>query len=223
MAARLPVRVSVAVALTCVLLCGSLQTAYAESSLTCEDRTIGSAKVLLCKDQKEGAWTFRDVGTIAAIVISMLSLGYGLKKDSRARRQSIDDDYWLRKVIGPIAIEPLTKDILEIATMLPEDCCSNNYDQAALKSYMETHQQKLQQHISAVYCLAVVDDKLCESIVESTNAIEDALLEYCANNAAGKRKANKSALMSKDDTKRRIIEALKGIFGAMRDYQTKHL
>jgi non-ribosomal peptide synthetase component E (peptide arylation enzyme) len=47
----------------------------------------------------------RDAATVLAVVISLFSLWRTSRKEKRERLQSIDDDYWIRSVIGPIALE----------------------------------------------------------------------------------------------------------------------
>lgn len=58
--------------------------------------------------------------SLVAIVLSVWSLRYTKGKDARARQQSIQDDYWLRKVVSPVSIEPFLKFGTELLSKLPD-------------------------------------------------------------------------------------------------------
>ncbi|MGH2376583.1 MAG: hypothetical protein ACRDIC_24385 [bacterium] len=57
--------------------------------------------------------------SILALLLAGLSFRYSRRKDSAARQQSIQDDFWLRKVISPAAIEPFVKFSSNVIAGLP--------------------------------------------------------------------------------------------------------
>ena len=62
-----------------------------------------------------------------SIAISLIALGlsayavhYNKRKDARARDQSIQDDFWLRKIVSPASIEPFVKLSTDVIAELPD-------------------------------------------------------------------------------------------------------
>lgn len=218
-------------AIKCFLALGALSflclstSARAEKAvpLTCEERSISKTVVLVCREVNEPSIPYRDLASAFALLVSLGTAFYTYRKDRRARKQSIDDDYWIRKVIGPIAIEPLTKDIVEIATMLPSDCNSPAYDKAHLIRFMQTHQAKLEQHVNAVYSLTLIDDELCKVVVGLMSEIEESLLEYCGNNAGAYKTASGQPINSRQSAQRSMLAALNKVLAAVRKYQTEKI
>ena len=78
-----------------------------------------------------------------ALCVSIGGVVYTYRKDSRARKHSIEDDYWLRKVIGPIAIEPLLKGILEMIAAAPSDSSMATYSAEVTKEFHDVQLKKL--------------------------------------------------------------------------------
>ena len=84
--------------------------------------TIG---VAICRPSPEPL-SDKLLTALPAICISLLALGvsvwsfwYNRSKDARSRLQSIEDDYWLRKVVSPMSIEPFLKHVTQMVATLP--------------------------------------------------------------------------------------------------------
>ena len=119
--------------------------------------------------------------SIFALAVSITLAFYARWKDSRARRHSIDDDYWLRKVVGPVVIEPLLKDILEMAAATPEDKSTSLFKQKAMNSFHDTYSKKLAELALASSSLQLINDKLATDVSSAVDAIQDILIEYCGS------------------------------------------
>ena len=58
--------------------------------------------------------------SIGAIILSIVTLSRTIKNEKLARQRSIDDDYWLRKVLSPLILEPLLGYLGELTDSLAE-------------------------------------------------------------------------------------------------------
>ncbi|WP_188569315.1 hypothetical protein [Undibacterium terreum] len=134
------------------------------------------------------------VGTGTLALIVSISLGiYTKRKDSRARKHSIEDDYWLRKVIGPIAIEPLLKTVVEMTAAVPAPFGDANFDQSKITPFLDSYKSKVLELSLGLSALSLIDQGLAKTAREGLDKIEDLLIEYCA--------ANELGINREDDTK----------------------
>jgi hypothetical protein len=118
-----------------------------------------------------------------ALLLSLATLFYTRKKDSRARAQSILDDYWLRKIASPLVIEPLLKWILEgVIATIPDDCGSPDFSAELVSNYAAPHQKEKITHVHSIIALSPLDSGLYDRVLASIDAIEDAVISYCAQN-----------------------------------------
>jgi hypothetical protein len=165
----------------------------------------------------EPSITLRDAATVLAVVISLFSLWRTSRKEKRERLQSIDDDYWIRSVIGPIALEPMIKDVLEIVSNLPAAFGSPGYSKEEFIPFVQGNQPKIQQHVHALHALALVDQSLCKKVLESMDAIDEGLVEYCGKNHGG------ASGHGQKETQGKLRAHLTTILGLVRDYQMLEL
>lgn len=161
----------------------------------------------------EPSITLRDAATVLAVVISLFSLWRTSRKEKRERLQSIDDDYWIRSVIGPIALEPMIKDVLDIISNMPAAFGSPGYSKQGIIPFVQGSQPKIQQHVHALHALALVDQLLCKKVLESMDAIDEELVEYCGKNYAG------DSSRSQKEAQRKLRAHLTTILANVRDYQ----
>lgn len=120
-----------------------------------------------------------------ALIISFGGLLYTLRKDKKARVQSIEDDYWIRKIISPISLEPLIKKITETVSVIPDDLKSGNFDKKTCNKFGITFQSEWSQITASVDVLALLDKNVCITALEHVSNIEDEVLKYCSNNTVG--------------------------------------
>lgn len=119
-----------------------------------------------------------------AILLSIGNIAYTWNKDRRARAQSISDDFWLRKVLSPLSIEPLIVQIAQISANIPEDC-SKGIEKSVYREFAQESQQEIQKLITSTHLLNILNNPLCKNVVQCLTDIEDELLDYCGENAGG--------------------------------------
>lgn len=121
-----------------------------------------------------------------ALLISIGGFIYTLRKDKKSRLQSIEDDYWIRKIISPISLEPLIKKISETVSIIPEDQQSGNFDKKACNKFGIKFQSEWDQTRVSMDVLALLDKSVCKTALKHVSNIEDEVLQYCSNNVQGK-------------------------------------
>jgi hypothetical protein len=131
--------------------------------------------------------------SVFALVVSACVALYTLRKDRRARLHSIEDDYWLRKVIGPIAIEPLLKTFLEMIGSSPEDCGSPGFSKAAVAAYHDAYVTKLSELAANVSALTLVSPDLAAQTSTSIDSIQELMIGYCYDNESQKKTGTRAS------------------------------
>lgn len=114
--------------------------------------------------------------SLVAVGISIATLIYNRSKDRGARQQSIKDDFWLRKIVSPISIEPLLKYWTELPRSLPTTGSANKAD---VEQYWVQQQKSLEQFYGSFRVLILIDEKLAKSVEEKLEEFEDGLAIYC--------------------------------------------
>lgn len=157
---------------------------------------------------------------VIAIVISVfafiVSIGghfYTYRKDNKSRLRSINDDFWIRKIVSPVSIEPLIKDILDIVANLPDDCSHAHVPKDAYRNFTEKYHPKIQSLACNLMSLKLLDPLIYEKSRNNLYVIEDLVLEYCGQNSLGIRTL-------KAETSDKIIEAMLAILSSLKEYQT---
>ena len=109
-----------------------------------------------------------------ALFVSLAALRYNRSKDALARTQSVNDDYWLRKVVSPNSIEPFLAFGTDLSTELPPTD-SGAVDEAAV---FKAQRQRLGNLAMAFGNLAVVDPSLEVEVGQLVERYEDRLVAY---------------------------------------------
>lgn len=105
----------------------------------------------------------------------------GLYKMKRDRHLSIEDDFWLRKVVSPTTIEPMLKAIVDLLASLPS-ASSSAEDQRAYASRVTEEVQRL---MGGVQTLALLDAALPRHMLTGLTECEDRLTGYCQKLSQG--------------------------------------
>ncbi len=159
------------------------------------------------------------VFSVLAFFVSVGNAWYGVIKDRRARQQSIEDDFWLRKVLGPLAIEPMIQRVFEISSKLPSDCSEPGWDAEKLRAFGLEYQTSVKELQSSAVALNLLDSELAEFAAERLEKLEDLLLEYCAANV-GKRKNHEGrAIYARAATNSNIQELLLAVLERVKQFQ----
>lgn len=156
-----------------------------------------------------------------ALVVSVGVVIYTYRKDSRARKHSVEDDYWLRKVVGPIAIEPLLKEILEMVSAAPSDAGSAHFSSSAVDEYHTLYLAKLSALAVQSASLQIIDKQLAAGTAIAIDQIQDLMIDYCHQNkamhATGIIVPGHEKTKFQGAAKEQLVELLKPI----RDYHVK--
>jgi hypothetical protein len=202
------------------------KTIAGAADLDCRDLFDGKVHTTLCVYQSSRLSTKEALmGLIStlALMVSIGTLWYTRNKDVKTRRQSIEDEFWIRKVLSPIALEPLIKEITDLVSKLPEDCESPAWRKDGFKPFITSVQPKLQQLQSSMHALAMLDPSVCVEAQKHLSAIEDLVLEYCGANAGNHRSAVGRGKLLKRATSQRIIEEMLSSLGAIKSFQVSQV
>jgi hypothetical protein len=114
--------------------------------------------------------------SLVALVISVLAYRYNRSKDARAREQSIEDDFWLRKVVSPMSIEPFLKHMQQAAATLPR---ATGATPDAVKQFWKAQIDKFEELTMAFQTLGLIDEALGSSVMSAIEPLEEEFATYC--------------------------------------------
>lgn len=147
----------------------------------CSTISAAAQQVVICQPAHETAWA-KMLPTVPALAVSVLALAvslgtlfYNRKKDTRARRQSIVDDFWLRKVIAPVSIEPFLKATTELCTTLPDSKWASN----GVQTFWKDQAEESAKLAVAFLAFNLIDQPLCGTLTTKLEEIDDVVAEYC--------------------------------------------
>ena len=151
--------------------------------------------------------------SLCALVLSGLSYKYLKAKDRNARTHSVNDDYWLRKVISPVTIEKFVPRVTKIIAKLPD----NTATASEVTSFFRSQQNRLlglRQEFSALHML---DASLSDAVGQDLESIEDRLSLYC--HALELHLTNNLQMPDKADCIDSLVEARNRLLKKVREYQ----
>jgi hypothetical protein len=121
-------------------------------------------------------WLARALG-VGGLGVAIFNLYSARQKAKRDRDLSIDDEYWLRKVLTPTVIEP----ILERISVLLDATPSSYVDQEAVKSFAVRITTVFQPLRKSVASLAIFDPDLPSKMDAGLEKCEDLMTEYASS------------------------------------------
>jgi hypothetical protein len=137
---------------------------------------------------------YLEPGFFSAIgaLLSLFAIGLSIyttistsRKDSVARRQSINDEFWLRKVLFPTSIEPILKLFFDTIHTLPRDRSdplATNAAVAEFKAKFDTEHANLSSKLLSV---AILKQSLYIDLSQEFEKVQDAVANYCFENKDG--------------------------------------
>lgn len=142
--------------------------------------TSTTAVVLICKTEEswlqKGLLTAPSLLTsLAAVLLSWSALRYNRTKDQSARKQSISDDFWLRKVVSPVAIEPFLKFVISLSAVLPS---ATSTPDDTTKFWTATT-SSFNEFTASFFNLELISTELHKEVEKLLEGMEDALSNYC--------------------------------------------
>jgi hypothetical protein len=136
---------------------------------------------VVCQPTKDN-WIEKLYPSIPGLVIALVALCfsasaffYNRSKDDRARRQSIVDDFWLRKIFAPVSIEPLLEMTLTLDAKLPTVTTAA----ADIQAFWLEQAQRSTDLSNAFAVLGLIDDHLDTRVRQKFEEIDDAMANYC--------------------------------------------
>lgn len=182
----------------------------------------GGATVALCKAAPEPYWD-KLLVTGPSIVLSLVAIGlswwtfkYNRNKDQRSRTQSIQDDFWLRKIITPISIEPLLKYNMELATSLPVATSMTKED---VEKYWADQMEKIGELALSFRTLSLVSQELEKSVSEKMEEFEDCFVTYCGSLMSNLVSGTSANLPDKSSTTQQLTTIMISIFRLIQKHQ----
>lgn len=139
----------------------------------------GNNTIALCEPPAQTAWEKFFTPALAlsliAIVLSIISLRYTKSKDLNARQQSIYDDFWLRKIVSPLSIEPFFKYGTDLAGSLP---IASSATIEQVQNYWLEQQKKISGFYSAFNSLLLIEGNLATQVEKKLEQFEDCLATH---------------------------------------------
>jgi hypothetical protein len=134
--------------------------------------------VIICAAAREGLaekFLTPSVGlSVLALLVGLWNFRYTIGKDARARQQSIQDDYWLRKVVSPVSIEPFLKFGTELLSKLPTE--QSNPEQA--EAFGKERLTELRGLAASFIPLRLLSADVHSSVAAALDEFEDRLATY---------------------------------------------
>lgn len=185
---------------------------------------IFSQPLFATPPQEEG-WGWQKIAPLVAsgvaFILSLASFLYTRKKDQKARAQSIRDDYWLRKVISPITIEPMMKQLLELAASIPADCSEEQFSPEEIQKFSTSYSASHITFSSNMMALAILDNSLYASALNCLDEIEEAVVEYCGMNGSMQKTPEGAPVATKEALRESLRAGLMKLLEKVRTYQSE--
>ncbi|TWI62566.1 hypothetical protein IP91_04087 [Pseudoduganella lurida] len=162
--------------------------------------------------------------TIVAVIALVVSLGvpiYTWLKDKGDKKKSVEDDYWLRQVVGPVAIEPLLKNVIELIGAVPADAISGNFSLQNIHEFHEQYLKKLATLAVNANSLQIIDGRLAAKAAVAIDEIQELMIDYCYHNEEMSLSGNVVVGYEKDVFQDSVRKKLVDLVTVIRDYQVK--
>lgn len=183
--------------------------------------------VAICQQASPSAWERwgPSLPSVLSLVISVLAVGftfrtyrYNKDKDQRSRLQSIQDDYWLRKVISPNTIEPFLKFTTELRSGLPVVSAGGAPSPEEVQQFWSDSAKRLVDFSSAFRMLELLDRQLQPAIEKCIEGIDEVLASYCG--AVQAQLSNGDPAPDRHAAIQRIVGFEAALFRSIQTHQT---
>jgi hypothetical protein len=154
--------------------------------------------------------------SVIAILISIANSIYGLRKDRRARKQSIQDDYWFRKIASPITIEPLVKNLLKISAELPDPAVITTQ---IAQSQWQQQTAEVEEFRTTIGALALLSKDLPKDLDQYVDVMSDELSNFYGHCMLDINTGSK--ISNRNKTKDALVDAMIKILKRIQEDQEK--
>lgn len=114
--------------------------------------------------------------SLVAIGISIASFFYNKRRDERSRRQSIQDDFWIRKIISPISVEPFLKYSTQLSAGLPT---AHGSTHEMVREFWTNSSAKITEYTLTFSVFGFLDRDLDAALQGELEKFDECLAVYC--------------------------------------------
>lgn len=126
--------------------------------------------------QSPSMWTLPATWSgFAALVLSILSLWLTLRKDKKAAQKSINDDFWIRKVLFEHALNPVLEFMSDTIDHLPKQ----DAKKANIQSFLNGFNKKHRNLAGKLGVGSVLDSDLFKKTISEFETFEDLISDFC--------------------------------------------
>lgn len=161
--------------------------------------------------------------SVAALIFSVVTLVINYRasnsKEAKARRQSINDEFWLRKVVFPLSIEPAITYYSSLKATLPPDRFTVGATPTEMSLFNDAFSKEQALLRSKNVAVTTISDPLAKAIAVQQEAIEDAIANYCGANSAGYAPLDNPGVQLRADALKQVSDALLVILEQIKKHQ----
>lgn len=208
-----------------VVLSANLPSLYLELPRDCTViQPSTGLSVAICQAPPETLLS-KGITALPAVVLSGIALAlslrtyfYNQKKDRTARKQSIQDDFWLRKVVSPVSIEPFLAFIGKLCSALPAAAVAVG----DVELFWTEQLSEIARFEVAFQTLSLIDKDLLSSVLIRLEYIDDKLAVYVGQLLAHLQDASKP-VPDREEATRYMLASSMDLLRLIQTHQTKVL
>jgi len=144
--------------------------------------------------------------SLLAIGIAVYNIAAGKTKDTKARRQSINDEFWLRKVLFPTSIEPILVFFANTIRTLPKDRSDPLATAKEVEEFLEKFKEDHAEQASKLLSVGILKPSLYTDLSAEFEEVEDVVTDFCFANKDGFDQANPVATISRGSATTKLSE-----------------
>lgn len=161
--------------------------------------------------EKPVDWFARTLGIIG-VLLGFGNICFSFWKIGRDRRLSVEDDFWFRKIVAPVTIEPLLKTVMTLLQEMP----NAGSEQEKLAEYARKITTEFQKLDPAMQTLALIDQAWPALIKAKLRLCEDVLTEHIGGMSIGEEQQSSNMI----DLQGRVLKELNS---ALHEIKVGHL
>jgi hypothetical protein len=123
--------------------------------------------------------------SMVALAVTLYNLYSAKKKDTSSRRQSINDEFWLRKVLFPTSIEPVLDFFSATLKSLPPDRFDPTANSTSTENFRKTTIDEYRGVAAKLKAVGILKQTLYDELLDEFEKVEDLITNYCFANKDG--------------------------------------
>ena len=159
-----------------------------------------------------------------ALLVSLGGVVYNAlaarSKDKKARSQSINDEFWMRKVLFPLSIEPALAYYTAVETTLPKDRFHEEATPEAIENFLPDFTEAQAGFRGSAVALGLMNAELYAAVSLELESIEDTINQYCYENKSGYNSdADLQGAATRAETLTSVRESVVNLLKHIKNYQ----